>query len=250
MNIRVFLALAFFTVAGIVFYLGAQWNDSRGVFSNSPAPEHLVTYTLPIADITQLLSEGVSDVEIVCSARDEVVIAYDSSTSIDKTSVDGSRLSLRFDMERVGFFSFAGRANPKIKVYTQTLDSLVNKGAGRISTSDTFRLDNVWLINEGVGSIEYLTNAKYLMAKNTGVGSIRLTGMADMAYIDNNGIGSISAHKLTARHVKAYNNGMGSVSVFGKDSLSLSNNGLGSMKYNGDGKVYHFQNNGMGSISN
>ncbi len=249
MKIRIFLALAFFIVAGIVFYLGAQWKNREGVFSKS-AQDHTTTDSLSTASISKLVSEGVSDVEVIYSDREQVLIAYDSSYTVNNSEVEGNQLSLRFGMEDDGFFSFSSRSHPSIRVYTRTLDTLINRGTGRLFTKDTFALQNVYLVNEGVGSLEYQVKVNTLVAKNRGVGSLDLAGTANVAEVDNRGVGSIDAKGLKAKKVTASNNGIGSVSVYGVDSLSLYNNGLGSVKYDGPGTVYQQKNDGIGSISN
>jgi hypothetical protein len=248
MRSRVFLAIVFFIVAGIVFYVGAQLSNGDSFMSRVAQPEDIVTDSLSIAGVSQLISEGVCDVEIFKSDREMVVVSYDAVHCTNNSKVKGEKLNSHFRVDQVGFFDFTIRPDVKIEIYTESLDSLINRGTGHITSNDTFVLDRLYLQNEGVGSIQYTTISNSVVAENRGVGSMDLYGRTETLNVVNEGIGSVSAENLMANKVRARNSGVGSLNVHGLDSLSITNDGIGSLRYGGPGEVYYERNDGIGSI--
>ena len=245
---RIFLAFAFFILAGIVFYVGAQLSRGENFMSRASKPENIVVDTLSIAGVSQLISEGICDVEVFRSNKDLMVVSYDAAHCTNHSKVTGNKLKIHFGMDQVRFFDFTVRPDVKIAIYTQTLDSLINRGSGHISSNDTFVLDRLYLQNEGIGSINYSAIAKTVNAENRGVGSMDLYGITENLNVVNEGVGNVSAQYLSASNVKARNSGVGSLNVHGTDSLSITNDGIGSLRYGGPGEVYYERNDGIGSI--
>jgi len=248
MNIRIFLATALFIVAGIIFYIGAQLSNGDNFPSRVAKPADVVVDSLSMVGVSQLVSEGICDIEIFNSDREIMVVSYDATHVTNHSIVEGEKLMIHLEVDQIGFFDFAIRPEVKVEIYTQHLDSFVNSGTGHIASRDTFEMENLFILNEGVGSIEYTAKAKSIVAKNRGVGSLDLYGHTDQLYAVNEGVGSMNTNELIARMVKARNSGVGSMELYASDSLDLSNDGIGSIRYRGSGKVYSERNEGIGSI--
>ncbi|MFT4598619.1 MAG: hypothetical protein ACJAR8_000680 [Bacteroidia bacterium] len=248
MKYRIFLATVLFIVAGIVFYIGAQLSKGENFLSKVAKPADVVVDSLSIAGVSQLVSEGICDIEIFNSDREMMVVSYDATAVTNHSTVEEKKLIIHLGVDKIGFFDFTMRPDIKVEIYTQHLDSLVNSGTGHITSRDTFEMESLYIQNEGIGSIEYTAKAKNIVAKNRGVGSIDLYGNTDQLYAINEGIGSINTNKLIALNVKARNSGVGSMELYAGDSLALSNDGIGSIRYSGPGVVYSERNEGIGSI--
>lgn len=245
---RIFLAVAFFIVAGVVFYIGAQISKEGNFMTKSAKPANMVVDSLAIVGVSQLVSEGVCDIELHLSDKEIMTVSYDAAHCTNHSRVDGEKLNIHFGVDQVGFFDFTIRPDVKIDIYTKRIHSYTNRGTGHITSKDTFMLRDLYLLNEGVGSITCTTLSKTVIAINRGVGSIDLYGRAEKIDVSNEGVGSLTATGLLAANVKARNSGIGAVNVYGIDSLSIANDGLGSLGYSGPGEVYYERNDGIGSI--
>jgi len=248
MNNRIFLATALFIVAGIIFYIGAQLSKGDDFIYRAAKPAYVVVDSLSILGVSQLVSEGICDIEIFYSDREMMVVSYDATHVTNHTKIEGPKLIIYLGVDQIGFFDFTIRSDVKVEIYTQHLDSLINRGTGYITGGDTMQRASLYVLNEGIGSIEYTTRAKSVIAKNRGIGSLDLFGFADELYAINDGIGSMNTNKLIALNVIARNSGVGSMELYGSDSLDLSNEGVGSIQYSGPGEVYSEHNEGIGSI--
>jgi hypothetical protein len=248
MKYRIFLATVLFIVAGIVFYIGAQLSKGENFLSRVAKPADVVVDSLSIAGVSQLVSEGICDIEIFNSDREMMVVSYDATHVTNHSKVEGPKLIIHLGVDQIRFFDFTIRPDVKVKIYTQHLDTLINIGTGHIAGRDTMERESLYLLNDGVGSIEYTTKARSVVAKNRGIGSLDIFGFTDELFAINEGIGSINTNKLIALNVKARNSGVGSMELYAGDSLALSNDGIGSIRYSGPGKVYSERNEGVGSI--
>jgi hypothetical protein len=248
MNNRIFLAIVLFIVAGIIFYIGDQLSQRDNFLPRVAKPADVVVDSLSIAGVSQLVSEGICDIEMFNSDREMMVVSYDATLVTNHSTVEGKKLIIHLGVDQIGFFDFTIRPDVKVEIYTQHLDSLVNSGTGHITSRDTFEMENLYIQNEGIGSIEYTAKAKNIVAKNSGVGSIDLYGNTDQLYAVNEGVGSMNTNELIARMVKVRNSGVGSMELYAVDSLDLSNDGIGSIRYRGPGEVYSERNEGIGSI--
>lgn len=245
---RIFLATAFFIVAGLVFYVGAKFSKGDNVLSRVAKPADLVSDSLSLDGVSQLVSEGICDVEIFSSDRELMLVSYDATHTTNHSKVNGTKLNIHFAVDHIGFFDFTIRPDVKVQIYTQHLDTLINIGTGNITGKDTMERNSLYLVNDGVGSIEYTTKARSVVAKNSGIGSLDIFGFTDELFAINEGVGSMNTNKLIALNVKARNSGVGSLAVYASDSLDIANDGVGSLIYSGPGEVHSSRNVGIGSI--
>ncbi len=248
MNNRIFLAIVLFIVAGIVFYIGDQLSQRDNFLPRVAKPADVVVDSLSIVGVSQLVSEGICDIEIFNSDREMMVVSYDATAVTNHSEVEGPKLIIHLGVDQIGFFDFTIRPDVKIKIYTQHMYTLINIDTGHIAGRDTMESVSLYLLNDGVGSIEYTTKARSVVAKNRGIGSLDIFGFTDELFAINEGIGSINTNKLIALNVKARNSGVGSMELYAGDSLDLSNDGIGSIRYRGPGEVYSERNEGVGSI--
>jgi hypothetical protein len=61
-------------------------------------------------------------------------------------------------------------------------------------------------------------------------------------------VGKFNAKKLEAAKVTVNNSGVGSVSVYATQELSMTNSGVGSLTYSGDAEVRTNRSSGVGKI--
>ncbi len=75
-----------------------------------------------------------------------------------------------------------------------------------------------------------------------------LAGSTQKVELTNDGVGDLDASQLKAHMVKAENTGVGALRVFGRDTIVLTNDGVGSAYYNGSAINTQLNNSGVGSI--
>ena len=81
-----------------------------------------------------------------------------------------------------------------------------------------------------------------------GVANVELRGNATELNINQSGVGNFNAKKLEAAKVTVVNSGVGSVSVYATQELSMTNSGVGSITYSGDAKILKLDSSGVGKI--
>jgi hypothetical protein len=124
----------------------------------------------------------------------------------------------------LGFFERA----PRLRITLPTLRGFANDGAGSVHISG---LDG--------GDIEI---------ENAGAASIVASGVASRETITLDGVGKIDASALDAHDVTAENNGVGVVRVRASGLLTMTVNGVGSIRYTGNPTHIDPHINGLGSI--
>lgn len=81
-----------------------------------------------------------------------------------------------------------------------------------------------------------------------GVSNVELSGQSDRFSVTMSGVGSVNAINLEANKVNVNNSGVGSVSVYAFEELSMNNSGVGSIKYAGDAEIKNLNSSGIGKI--
>ncbi|HOQ80292.1 MAG TPA: DUF2807 domain-containing protein [Candidatus Cloacimonadota bacterium] len=122
------------------------------------------------------------------------------------------------------------------------------KGAASIENSTPLEGSDLSIRLNGVGAIE-LTELNYnnINAKLEGTGAIELEGTTNTLYLSLKGVGSIETENLKAYSCKAFNYGIGAISLYAENELEATLSGVGSIEYYGNPKVIKHVN-GIGTI--
>ena len=67
--------------------------------------------------------------------------------------------------------------------------------------------------------------------------------------VKQSGVGNFDAMNLIADKVIVVNSGVGSVSVYATQELSMINSGVGSITYSGDAEIKTMKSSGIGKIT-
>ncbi|MGB1037640.1 MAG: GIN domain-containing protein [Bacteroidia bacterium] len=233
-------------------------------------------------------SLNLCDIEYIESNRNEAIIRYDGNATENMSTVTNQTLTLSFKTSSYHFLDFAVRDDIKVRIYSSQINKLDFKGGSNFSSKDTLRGDVVDIVNKGIGDIEVKTKSQtlkivnkgagslYLDATsgyaniinagvgdlsmsllvdslevtNSGAGSLGLKGNARFTSLRNSGVGDADLDEFQINHCIINNKGAGSVFVNAQDSLSITNNGVGGVSYNGNPEVYFIESKGMGQVTN
>jgi len=136
-----------------------------------------------------------------------------------------------------------------IYVSLRNIDLLSISGVCKVRTTGSLRCDDFTLNVNGVSDGEMEVYCKKLDANISGVGNLELQGNTTELNIRQSGVGNFNARKLIAEKVDVVNSGVGSVSVYASQELSMSNSGVGSISYSGDATIKNIQTSGIGKIN-
>lgn len=137
----------------------------------------------------------------------------------------------------------------KIFITLANLENLVFEGVGEIKTDGFLMLDKIEINGKGVGNIELNLDAEEIITELNFVGNMKLTGTAEQVFLSNEGIGNIDAAELIAQNVEIISKGIGAVSVYCENELSIEVNGIGSVTYTGNPEVISEKVSGIGKIN-
>ena len=136
-----------------------------------------------------------------------------------------------------------------IFISLKNIDLLSISGVCKVKTTGSLQCANLSINISGVSDGELDVNCDKLDAHISGVGNLELCGNATELNIRQSGVGNFNAQKLMAEKVDVVNSGVGSVSVYASQELSMSNSGVGSITYSGDADIKTIQTSGIGKIN-
>jgi hypothetical protein len=139
--------------------------------------------------------------------------------------------------------------SPDIYLTISDLRKLSFDGVVNIESENTFQVEELIIIGEGIGKIDLEIEAKMIDATFNMMGNIVLRGNVETIKLSNEGMGKIDASKLISQNMTLSSSGIGKVEVYCEDELSITVNGIGSVNYSGNPKVIKKDVNGIGKVS-
>jgi len=122
-------------------------------------------------------------------------------------------------------------------------------GVCKIQTSGSLDCDHLTFKVSGVANGELELYCNKLNVNISGVANIELSGATTELDIKQSGVGKFDAMNLNADKVTVVNSGVGSVSVYATQELSMTNSGVGSITYSGDAEIKTIKSSGIGKIT-
>ncbi|HAD34079.1 MAG TPA: hypothetical protein DCF44_06215 [Chitinophagaceae bacterium] len=244
---KLLFGIALMILACVVLFIG--WDVQKRRSAQKKMQKHLQSATTQsINGVISVSSQCVGDITFYPSDRNEVVYSYDPENFINESRIEGQELIIDFSHDDFGFVQIIDNDKPEVKIYSTQIEQIIQQGVGHISSEGTLRSEKMKLMNDGTGSMHIALNCLQLDVTNSGVGSIHMEGNADNAKIINEGTGSIKAGKLMTKILKAENAGVGSMDIYASDTLSMINDGVGSIHYSGNAFIKTKVEEGVGSI--
>jgi hypothetical protein len=144
--------------------------------------------------------------------------------------------------------NFGKTTQNNIFVTVKDIDLFRVTGVCTLKTLDPLNFGDFTLKVSGVANGDLEVHGNKLNVNLSGVTHVELSGSATEMSINQSGVGNFNARKLEAAKVTVTNSGVGSVSVFATQELSMNNSGVGSINYSGDAKIKSINSSGVGKI--
>ncbi|MBS1517628.1 MAG: DUF2807 domain-containing protein [Bacteroidetes bacterium] len=138
----------------------------------------------------------------------------------------------------------------KLSVYVtlKDLTALRNNGVGNLRSENKLDLNDLKIINNGVGNIDLEFDCNRLDLEINSVGNNTFSGNADIVDILHNGVGNLNAFDLTADKLKIVSNSVGNADVRSEREIDITLNGTGNVFYKGSASIKRSEKNGIGNI--
>lgn len=250
-NSKLIYGIGLIAIAGAVFFwatkVKGKFHFGDDTHWGSPRTKGIDSFSISAVKI--LHSNGTANIIIIPSDEERAVFYYDNEEIENRSELKDSTLHIDFKGDGPNVFQFRKSNQITVKLYTHSLNHIIQEGVGSIQSEGKLIQENMILSNEGVGSMEFEVQCQNIDISNGGVGSIDVKGITETLTLKNEGTGSIDAESLLAKTVRASNQGIGSISLQASESMDMTNQGVGSIEYSGEGKVLRTVSQGIGSIS-
>jgi hypothetical protein len=238
------------------------WKDSSHSHSKTSTTKVTVEYkvvkpsdsapneTRIFSGLTGVHQKGVGVMLITQGDKDELRIEADPEIrSRIITEVKDGVLVIRHDHDFMDWMILWTKSLDPLRFFLTMKDVRYIKlsGAGTIKVPSV-KGDTLEMINSGAGSqsIENL-DVRTFKGELSGAGSMDLAGKVDEQVIKLSGAGSFNGARLESRDAEVKLSGVGSASVWVKQSLAVNLSGLGSIEYYGEPQVTE-KKTGLGSL--
>lgn len=205
------------------------------------------TETREIEGVKRLKINGVFNLKI--SQYDQESLSIEGSQELaEKLEVNqtGDLLELSLKEYKGGIFQ---KKELLITLTIADLKELEFEGAGYIRTTEILVVDDLRIRGNGVGNISLELEAQNVDAELNFVGSMTLKGEVGQFDLKNEGIGNIDASKFRAGKLNLISSGIGNISVYCEDELSLQVDGIGNVSYKGNPVVIKEKVSGIGKVN-
>jgi hypothetical protein len=118
-----------------------------------------------------------------------------------------------------------------VNVTAKNLRSIEGSGASDISTSGSFKVDQVSIKSSGASNIRFESETKQITANLSGAGNVVLSGSTDQLNADVSGAGTLKAYKLTANKADVVSSGAGNAKLNVHQNLKAKVSGAGDVIY-------------------
>jgi len=138
---------------------------------------------------------------------------------------------------------------PKLDIYINFKDLKMCRvaGVGKISCDEIIKVQEMHVVNSGVGSIFLKIETEKLITTLKGVGEIELSGKANFHDIEISGTGKVNAYSLEAEEANVRSTGVGECIVNASKKLNIYSSGIGKVRFKGNPEIKSKQS-GLGGI--
>lgn len=189
------------------------------------------------------------DVEIYRSKESKAVL-YSGANIIDGIgfSINNNTLILE-DNNRCHWLRNL-KQKPKVKLYLDSLESLIFMGAGNLTCYDTIPSKVLYIEAwEGSGDIQYITNSQNLYLKShTGISHFNVKGSCDFLFLFNSTYAQFKTKGLISNETHVSASGNGDMEIFANTKISIDQTGYSTIYYNASVQELNILNEGVGEI--
>ena len=144
--------------------------------------------------------------------------------------------------------NFVKTTQNNVYITLKNIESFEVSGVCKVKTSGSLDCDHLAIKVSGVANGECELYCNKLNVNLSGVANFELRGETTELNVNQSGVGKFDAMNLTAAKATVVNSGVGSVSVYATQELSMTNSGVGSITYSGDAEIKTLHSSGIGKI--
>lgn len=208
----------------------------------------IISKEFPVSSFLQLHLSIRQEIEIYHSNEEKVVIEMDENLQ-EYVDVSNSGRTLYVSTDS-GLFKKAMFTVCKVKVYYRQLHVLnITTEGANFDCKQMLDLPNdIELTIQSVGNTSLRLNAPGIKLSSKCVGDVTLEGKCHSLDIKSSSVGNLNAKELIADDVVIKNKAVGDVTIFAKDSISISHHGVGTIFYYGSAVLKDVKQYGAGLI--
>jgi len=193
----------------------------------------------------QIETNGIMNVYLNQGESESITVEADKNIiPYIETIVSGNelRIGMKEDVEI--------KKSTKLNVYVtlRSINKLELNGVGNVESQDKLKLNDLTVINSGVGNLKLNLDCEKLKMDMNAVGNVTLTGSVNNASIDHNGVGNLKAFDLSTNTMNIQSNGVGNSEVSSDNEIYINLNGMGNVSYKGNAVVKELNKNGFGNV--
>jgi len=235
-KILIFSVLASFFLTGCIFVFDKSKIKGCGNVTIEQREVSPFDQIKVVGTFTVYLSQG--DTESVEVEIDENLQHYVEVRN------EGSKLIL--DVKN--HINFVKSTKNNVYITLKNIDLFDVSGVCNVKTQGSLNCDRLTFKVSGVSNGELEIYCDQLVVHLNGVANMKFRGETTDLDVKHSGVGNFEAMNLTAATVNAVNSGVGSVSIYATQELSMTNTGVGSITYSGDAIIKTMNSSGIGKI--
>jgi len=229
----------------IVFTIGILSSCTSLLRNGITGNGHVVTKDVNIDSFNELEVDGVFNIVFKQGDKEAVTIEADENIAkLIRVKNVNNRLIIDYKED------ISIRKSTKLNVYVTVVDitEIDLNIVGDVLTNTSLKLDNIEIINNGVGDADLNIICEHLMLSNSSVGDITISGGSNKLEMSNSGVGDILAKNFISNTVIVSNSGVGDVEVFARIFLDVTSSGVGNVDYFGNPKQKNIKDNAVGDV--
>jgi hypothetical protein len=207
--------------------------------------------TAPVSGIHRVRFRAIGDLTILQGEDERLEIeAHQAIRERVRTTVNGDQLEISFDNNWWDWVKpqFWNISTPiRFTLTVREMSALENGGVGKLVVND-FGSSRLEILQSGAGTVELRSlDAGALRVVQSGLGNISADGRVEQQHIIISGAGSYQAGRLESISAAVQVSGIGSATLWVRDTLHAQLSGTGSIEYYGSPRVNQ-AGSGLGSV--
>ncbi|MFB6340603.1 head GIN domain-containing protein [Saccharicrinis sp. FJH62] len=198
-----------------------------------------------VSSFSELKIDGVFNIYLLQGDQEKVEVETDENLQ-DVVIVRNKDNELRIKTKDDINIKHSTKSN--IYITLRNINKMEINSVGKTECKDILNLDRLSLEVNSVGKTIMKIDCNQLNAEVNAVGAVILEGKAKSANIEHTGVGSMSAYHFNVAYLSLEHSGIGSVEAYATKELSISSDGIGSVRYKGPAEVTKLETSGIGSV--
>jgi len=230
----------------MVFTLGILSSCTSFLKDGITGNGQVITKNVNIDSFSELEVDGVFN--IVFKQGDKEAVTIETDENIAKLiRVKNINNTLIIDYKE----EVSIRKSTKLNVYITEVDitEIDMNIVGDVLTKTSLKLNDIEIINNGVGDANLNIICENLVLRNSSVGDITISGGSNKLDMSNSGVGDILAKNFISNTVIVSNSGVGDVEVYARNFLEVTSSGVGNVDYFGNPKSKVIKDNAVGDVA-